>query len=128
MALMDWIREEGGIQLIDTLWALVQNEMVNNSKWAEIGRMHSPQAWKAFLDKVESFDENEIASLGELVKFLTQAPRDIQDPIWTRWQTTIKTGKIFLENYMSVYFLVVGVKTKYKVDSHPWKLAYTLIS
>ena len=31
-ALMDWIREEGGIQLINTLWALIQNEMVNNSK------------------------------------------------------------------------------------------------
>ena len=46
--------------------------------------MHSPQTWKAFLDKVASFDENEIASLGELDKFLTQAPRDIQDPIWTR--------------------------------------------
>ena len=31
-ALIDWIREEGGIQLIDTLCALVQNGMVNDAK------------------------------------------------------------------------------------------------
>ena len=31
-ALIDWIRGEGGIQLIDTLCALVQNEMVNDAK------------------------------------------------------------------------------------------------
>ena len=62
------------------------------------------------------------------MKFMTESPRNIQQPIWTRWGTSIKTEAILLDNWTGVYFLGIGVKSYFKSDSHVWKLACCLIS
>ena len=66
--------------------------------------------------------------MDQLTKFMTESPRDIQDPIWTRWGTTIVTEAVFLDNWSSTYFLSVGVKSYFDTKSHVWKLACTMIS
>jgi hypothetical protein len=61
-------------------------------------------------------------------KFLTEAPQNIQNPVWTCWQTMILMTDVFLKNYVSIYFLAIAVKTHYKSDSYLWKLGCTLLS
>jgi hypothetical protein len=40
----------------------------------------------------------------------------------------IKTCRIFLDNYCSIYFFAVAIKTHYKSDNYLCKVACTLIS
>ena len=85
--LMKKIRFEGGIKLLDTLWSVVQKEILENSEWESEAEEHFMHAWKEFLNKVESFDLSTDEQIDGLTKFMTEAPRNIQDPVWSRWQT-----------------------------------------
>ena len=126
--LTNTIRKNGGIQLLDTLWSIVQDQLLENEEWMEKANNNMKQAWVEFLGKVDSFDLSNDDLVDSLTKFMTEAPRNIQDPVWTRWHTIIECTKIFLDNYVTIYFLAVGTKSHYKSDSYCWKLACTLIS
>ena len=45
------IREEGGIKMLDTLWAIVQSEEQENEKSMDKADNKMLQAWKAFIKK-----------------------------------------------------------------------------
>ena len=109
-SLMAKLREEGGPSCVDTVWVIVQNELQSNSDWEEDAKRCHLQAWQKLRGKIDSFDETSDDDVNSLTKFMTEAPRDVQEPVWTRWQTMIKTTKILLDNWMSVYFLAVAVK------------------
>lgn len=70
----------------------MQNEISNNPEWQEIANKSFPQAWKGFIEKVESFDELNDKEVDDLTKFMTESPRNIQDPVWTRWGTVSLSG------------------------------------
>ena len=81
--LMDTITKEGGIQMLDALWEIVQNNLTENDEWAKIAEGNMKQAWNNYLDKVYLFDLTHNIEIDTLVKFMTEAPRNTQDPIWT---------------------------------------------
>ena len=85
--LMGKIREEGGISHLDTLWAVIVEELQTNESWQKVASEKMKQAWLEFLDKIDSFDENDPDQMDSLIKFLNESPRNIQDPVWTRWQS-----------------------------------------
>jgi len=85
--LMKYLRTEGGYDLLDTLWSIVIETMgeayaeVDETEW-ELEAIHNlKQAWIDFMDKVEAF------GMDIELKFMNEAPRNIQDPVWTRWQS-----------------------------------------
>lgn len=86
-SLMKKIREEGGVSKLDEFWSIVQDQIQSNSEWASIGEGKFKQAWLDFIKKIESFDELTDEEIDGLTKFMTESPRDIQDPVWTRWGT-----------------------------------------
>jgi len=81
--LMKTIREKGGRVLLNTLWAIAHKEIRINSKWKSQAEEKFVQAWLLFVEKVESFDDSGDGCLDSMLKFMTEAPNDIQDPVWT---------------------------------------------
>ena len=80
---------------------------------------------------------------------MSASRRNIQDPVWTRWASVslffdciyscsllltlialldYQNQQIFLDNYCSIYFLAVAIKTHYKADAYICKVACTLLS
>ena len=86
-ALIDKIKEEGGIGLLDAMWKTTNYQAIENAVWGAIGEEKMPQPWKYFLANVQSFDESTAAGEAEKKKFLEVAPREVQKPVWTRWGT-----------------------------------------
>ena len=80
---MKTIREKGGRVLLNLLWAIVHEEIRINSKWKCQAEEKIVQAWLLFVEKVESFDDSGNGCLDSMLKFMTEAPNDIQDPVWT---------------------------------------------
>lgn len=214
--LMSTIRKEGGIKLLDSLWSIVQHEMMDNLEWEDHAVEQMGMAWREWLTSVQNIDEEDPEQMEKFVKFITEAPRNIQDPVWTRWASVsllvftyllllllfcrwvpqhlwssspraviviglllfsllvfsrcpgqslcdlyrgcirhcligtqyfypyshlspliaftnnplqiIKTNDIFLENYATIYFLAVAIKTHYPTKKYLCKVACTLIS
>ena len=42
-----------------------------------------------FLTKIQDFDINDPVQFEKMMAFITEAPRGIQEPVWTRWQLMI---------------------------------------
>jgi len=122
--LMDHIRSKGGVGVLDKLWETIRDELLVNDDWKHYSQMNFTQAWGSFMVQVTSLDGLE----DDLLDLLKKSPRGIQIPVWTRWQTMIKTTEIFLKNYVQIYFLAIAVKFDEKNDSYGWQLACTLIS
>ena len=126
--LTNTVQKDGGIQQLDILWLVVQNQLMENQEWMDKADSNMTQEWNEFLGKVNLFDLSHDDQIDSLTKFMTELPRNIQDPVSTRWHTIIECTKIFLDTYVTIYFLDVGIKYHYKSDSYCWKLDCTLIS
>ena len=81
------LKSMGGIDFVDELWGIVQEEILVNSEWEGIAAKFSPQAWKDIISKVESFDEMTDEDVDGFNEFVTKSPRDIKDPVWMSWGT-----------------------------------------
>ena len=89
-ALTDKIRSLGGVGLFDTLWGVVMEELKTNTAFESIAKENFPQAWNSYIDKVGSFDLSNDDAIDKLTSFMTESPRNIQQPVWTRWGTVSK--------------------------------------
>ena len=81
------MKEIGSIKLLDLLWVVVFEEIKNSKQFQDIAMQKFPQAWSDLMDKIDSFNISDNKSIDDLVKFMTELPRNIQDPVWTRWGT-----------------------------------------
>jgi len=126
--LMDHLlRSKGGRDTLNRLWKIVGEEILIRPEWRQYAEYNFPLIWSEFVEKVDKLelDDNDLENL---FNFLTEAPSNIQRPVWTRWQTMISTTDIFLVHYVQIYFLCIAVKTDAKNESYAWKLASTLLS
>ena len=97
---------------------MVQQEALENKKWEALMKERHVHAWKIFYARF-----TQLLTKGdgeEFAKFMAESPRDIQNPVWTRWMNTIKTTVVVLENWMPSTSLLL------QNDSHPWKICCIL--
>lgn len=86
------LKKDGGLRHLDMMWSKVSEELETNEEWQELADDKMKQAWREFVSTVEAVqleDGNE-EGVGNLEKRLSKAPRDIQDPVWTRWASVSK--------------------------------------
>ena len=50
--LTNTVQKDGGIQQLDTLWLVVQNQLMENREWVDKADINMTQAWNEFLGKV----------------------------------------------------------------------------
>ena len=82
LKLMEVLRSKGGgIKLIDTLWTIVNDEVLINDGWKSYANVNLRQGWGDFIDKVESYNSDD-SDLQCFSKFLMEAPWNIQNPVW----------------------------------------------
>ena len=63
------------------MWAHVVHELRDNGKWQRIAEEKCNQAFSDFLVKLEAL---EVEDIDAAVKQMTQAPVNLQDPIFSR--------------------------------------------
>src|SRR5210317_1611117 len=84
---IDKIKTKGGIDVLDSLWETTQTKVKTNPRFANIAMKNFPQAWRSHLANVESFNQETEQGRARLNKFMTESPRNVQKPVWTRWGT-----------------------------------------
>ena len=79
-------REEGGIELSDAIQARVIEHLVEDGNMQVELERNCLQGLERFMDAINGDEIDEV-----LQYFLS--PCNIQEPVWTRWMTTVKAGK-----------------------------------
>jgi hypothetical protein len=123
--------------------------LIENDEWKQHAKKKFQSKRNDFVEKVETLEAaDEKEATEKLDEFLLNSPRNIQDPVWTRWASVslyallaihsfvtnifcfliIKTNHIFIDNYCSIYFLSIAIKTHFKTNTYLCKVACTLIS
>ena len=78
------IKRLGGIKFLDRVWLIVADRLESNPTWEEHARRTMALPWQEMLDV--QFGQTEMDEM-TAATFDCKAPRDMQDPVWTRWQS-----------------------------------------
>ena len=81
------LKEEGGIELADSVQALVVQRVVDNGEMQEELEHNCSQGFEKFIDAINSDD------IEEVLEYF-RSPRNIQEPVWTRWMTTVHAATV----------------------------------
>jgi hypothetical protein len=123
------IREEGGGDYLDEIFAITMQELTTNEAWKNEAENNFPQAYNELRKKFEELESMEDdAGIDELVAMLTERPKGLVDPVFSRWQTVAKSAKVVVEHWVIIYFIAVAVKQDAESGSYLWQLACTLLS
>ena len=106
-SLMGYLKEDRGLQHLDKMWSKVSEQLQNNEEWTSIGQEMMMQAWTEFINTVEAvqLEDGDEDALSNLEKRLSKAPREIQDPVWTRWASVSQSkSSIILYEHMIFWY------------------------
>ena len=95
-SLMSYLKEDRGLQHLDKMWSKVSDQLKDNEEWTSIGQEMMMQAWTEFINTVEAvqLEDGDEDALSNLEKRLSKAPREIQDPVWTRWASVSQSNVV----------------------------------
>ena len=51
------------------------------------------------------------------------SPRGMQEPVWTRWMTTVKAAIMVVDNWPQIYATLIAIKNSKKASSRLSKTA-----
>ena len=115
------LKEEGGIELADSVQALVVQRVVDNGEMQEELEHNCSQGFEKCVDAINSDD------IEEILEYF-RSPRNIQEPVWTRWMTTVHAATMVVDNWPQIYATLVAVKNSKKASSHLAKTANDALS
>ena len=123
------LKEEAGDKYLDEIFALTMNELATNDVWKDEAEKKFPQAFRELMDKFAELEsEEDDDGIDGLVSLLTERPKNLQDPVFSRWQTILKLTKTVTEHWVVIYFVAVAVKQDTTSGSYLWQLSCALLS
>ena len=123
------IKEDGGEKYLEEIYAVTMNELVTNSDWHDEADKKFPHAFGELMQKIEDLENQEDDSgLDELVSLMTERPKNLQDPVFSRWMTVLMCTKVVTANWPIIYFMAVAVKQNEPANSYLWQLSCALLS
>ena len=84
--LMSRLRDEGSISFVDSLWSTVQDRILTDERFEDDAMSRFRQAYEKYQEE-HNFEEMDDDDLERYEKVLTESPKNIQDPTFSRWQT-----------------------------------------
>jgi len=123
--IMKVVRGEVKREGLNHMWGKVIDKMRRDSKWQSHARANFKVSFDDFVSKLEQLEEEDIDAA---VKMATEAPANIQDPVFSRWGTVLAATSVFVENWAVIYFFAMSLKEDKKSGCYVWQMACALLS
>ena len=101
------VRKQFGSKNLDNMWAMTIHKLMNDSVWQREASAKCKQPFEELMTKMRKL---EVSDFDALVALTTGAPKNIQDPVLSRWGSVLDTCDIFVEYYVLIYFFAIAVK------------------
>ena len=92
------IKIEGGLELLDEIKRMVIEKLMNDLEWTNEAADNCMACLEEFMAQYENVDINE-----------AMFARLLQEPVWTRWGTTLLMAAFLEKNWTLIYFMLVAV-------------------
>ena len=110
------VGEEGGFGSTDAIQALSVQRLGDDGEIRIESEQNCLRGIEKFMDAINGDDVEEV------LKYYS-SQRDIQEPVWTRWMTTVKADVMVVENWSQIYVTMIVIKSTKKASSHLAKVA-----
>ena len=80
------IRKEVGRKGLNEMWARVTHQVRTDKRWEKIAHANCKAALEEFFIRIETLEDENIDTV---VKVTTEAPANVQDPVFSRWDTIL---------------------------------------
>lgn len=89
------------VKYLEEIYAIILNDdLVTNSDWHEEAEKKFPQAFGELMQKIEDLENQEDDScIDELVSLLTERPKNLPDPVFSRFMTVLMCTKGVTANW-----------------------------
>ena len=77
---------------------------------------------------LEELEEGSNDGIDVAVKLTTEAPKNVQDPIFSRWGTVLAAIELFVDTWITTYFVVIAIKGDQRSGYYLQQIACALIS
>ena len=113
LLIMFWkIIAKGGLKLYDKYHNIVVNAIMENPLWQEEAGKHFESQFNAWWSLMNGNDVDGITAV------LSEGIQNLQLPVFTRWHTIIPLIKLFIKNYVVIYFFALAVIQEEKSGSY----------
>ena len=132
---------DSDVKHLNEMWAEVVKKVRDaNSQWRKLAEQCMPQLLKEFLDEIKTLEarieelntaedtEEAKKAKEKLLKITTEYPKNIRDPVFSRWQTTDACARPFLRFFVVNYFFCVAIVKSKSSKSYLVKLAKAMLS
>ena len=92
------IKIEGGLELLDEIKRKVVKKLMTDKGWKKEAAENCLDGLEKLCAQYEEKDIDEVAFF-----------RNLQEPVWTRWGSTLAMAHFLEENWTLVYFMLVAV-------------------
>ena len=128
VTLLKKVRKEYRRTGLNEMWARVVTKLQTNRHWQNIAFKKCRQSFEEFMKYLEELEEFSNDGIDVGVKLMTEAPKNVQDPVFSRWGTVLAAIESFVDKWVIIYFLAIATKGDRKSGCYLWKIACALIS
>lgn len=113
---------------LNEMWARVVDKLRKDDEWAKVANEKCKHAFREMMEKLEKLEMGTEEEKSAATKLTTEAPANIQDPVFSRWGTVLAAIEVFVENWAVIYFFARAIKTDSKSNSYLWQISCALMS
>ena len=92
------------------MWARVVDKLRTDCHWQTSVFEKCKQSLEEFMKYLEELEEGSNDGIDVAVKLTTEAPKNVQDPIFSRWGTVLAAIELFVDTWITTYFVVIAIK------------------
>ena len=109
-------------------WERIITTLRENAKWQTIALDKCKLAFDDFFDKLEELEDGDEDDIYEAIKLANEAPANVKDPTFSRWETVLPALSLFADQWVVIYFFVATVAQKEEPTSYLRILSCELLS
>ena len=121
-------KDFGGRDGLNKAWERIITTLRDNAKWQTIALDKCKHAFDDFMDKLEELEDGDEDEIYEAIKLATEAPANVKDPTFSRWETVLPALLLFADQWVVIYFFVTTVAQKEEPTSYLRILSCELLS
>ncbi|KAL7530309.1 hypothetical protein ACHAXR_007396 [Thalassiosira sp. AJA248-18] len=122
------VKKEYGRPGLNEMWAKVIQKLRTDTRYQKVALEKCKHSYEEFMSVLQSMEEGTDEDLDAAIKMSTEAPANIQDPVFSRWGTILAAVEVFVNNWVVIYFFGKSLKGYCTSGSHLWQLSCALLS
>ena len=121
-------RENLGRDGVNEAWYTTINNLRGSRNWQTTAINKCTHAFEDFMKRLQELEDGDEDDLDLAIQLTTKAPRDVKDPVFSRWESVTPSIRLFADYWIVIYFFARTIAQMEKAGSYLKTLSCALLS